>query len=60
MSEWLSSANQQTTRACEDVDKGEFLYTAENSTEFPQKIKTGTVWSNSSSGYISKENQYSY
>ena len=62
LSEWLSSINQQTTSAGEDVEKGEpfctvggtqtSAATVESNMELPQKIKNGTAFcpNNSTSG----------
>ena len=54
LSEWLLSINQQTTNAVEYVEKGNpsallvgmqtGAATVENSTEFPQKMKNGSVY----------------
>ena len=54
ISDWLSSINQQTTSAGEDVEKGEpcallvgmqtGAATVESSMEIPQKIKNGSAF----------------
>ena len=64
---WLSSKRPQITNVGEDVEKGEPLYTVggnvnwciycENIMEFPQKTKKELSSSNSTPGYISKENE---
>ena len=48
LSEWLSSINQQTTSAGEDVEKGEPFCTVGgnvvSSIEIPQKTKNGAAF----------------